>query len=167
MNYDELTEHYLEHHDHLVKRVSYRVGGIHNAEDVVQEAYARAMQYYKSFNPERSDLERWFSTILINATKDLKRQERMDGMVADEDVTDTADMTAYTNELLGLVRKEMEHAPPGATDALELYYIWGYTAKEVAEQTDHTHYSVKGLVKRFREYMRSTYGEDLCRGLGG
>jgi len=76
---EALTEHYNENHDTLIKKVKNRVGGEYNAEDVVQEAYTRALTYQSSYDNSRP-FAHWFSTILNNTTRDLKAEERRQGM---------------------------------------------------------------------------------------
>jgi RNA polymerase sigma factor (sigma-70 family) len=76
---EALTEHFNTHRDTLVKKIKNRVGGEYNAEDVVQEAYTRALTYQNSYDASRP-LEQWFNTILNNTTRDLKAEERRQGM---------------------------------------------------------------------------------------
>jgi RNA polymerase sigma factor (sigma-70 family) len=68
-------EHYRINFETLVKKIRSFAGSHHAAEDVVQEAYTRAIRSYDDervleFNP-------WFNTILANSLKDNYANRRV------------------------------------------------------------------------------------------
>ncbi len=52
-----------------------RAGG----EDVVQEAFCRALKFYGSYDERRGKLETWFNTILFNSLRDNQRASKGSG----------------------------------------------------------------------------------------
>ena len=79
----QIENHYKENYGRILKRMTFRAGGIHQAEDIVQEAYCRALKYYSELKVEEFD--RWFSMILNNAYNDYKRDEIGLSYIEDED----------------------------------------------------------------------------------
>jgi len=152
---------YKKNFDKLVKKISFRAGGLTNGEDVVQEAFARALQYMDSFDPNRKPLEAWFNTILNNACRDFKRETMMDGM-AREPLTATLDNSMFQDEMIQVVEKEINSRNPREAEALWLFLVLGYTVKEVVAVTEYTSNTVSVLVCNFRKMMRESYGESVC-----
>jgi DNA-directed RNA polymerase specialized sigma24 family protein len=64
--------HYRSNYAGLVKKVYRTAGSLHNAEDIVQESYARALEYYAD---TVEDFDKWFSTVMFNVMRDHKRAE--------------------------------------------------------------------------------------------
>ena len=157
---DELTEMFEKDYLRLCKRVSNRVGGIINAEDVIQESFVRALKYKRSFNPAFKTLGAWFNTIMNNAAKDFKKEERMQGMaVPYETISDELDEIMHRDRMVHQMIEEMEVSP--YTEILRLYFILGFTRKEISEVIDQKPQSIANAVQRFKNEMRGKY-EDMC-----
>ena len=152
-----LTEFYAEQYDKLVKRVSYRAGGPANAEDVVQEAFTRALTYIDSFEPDRDALGAWFNTILNNALKDFKKQERRQGATTDEPIIEDFDKYMYQQEQLEVIFQEIDDMPEPSRSIIRNFVVLGYSAKEVARMVDANIIAIRNTVQLFREYIRRQY----------
>lgn len=160
MRYDELTAYYEEKYDDLVRRFSYRSGGIHNAEDVVQEAFARACQYITSFDPANREFGSWFNSILNNALRDFKREERSAGTAVQEDrVVDSLELKVHDETILEQLAQEISSMPSvKAREVLRQFVFLGYSAKECARTTDASLPYVRKVVQNFYNYAREVYG---------
>lgn len=129
-----INNYYKENYDLLVKRIAKRVGNSEDAEDVVQEAFARALQYYASFKPEKS-FEKWFSVILSNCYKKLV-SERYGGPV-------TKPFEEFLDELKSVDDRQRREVSPAQMDYLmagrsekdkeiiRLGFTFGYTPSEI------------------------------------
>lgn len=83
---EAIEEFYRENCDLYVRRLSRQAGSYSNAEDVVQEAFLRALQYSDSYTiSDNNNLEKWFNSILRRALVDFKRIETKQGMVVETD----------------------------------------------------------------------------------
>jgi RNA polymerase sigma factor (sigma-70 family) len=146
-------------YNNFVARVKGRVGGAFNAEDVVQEAFTRALTYRSSFDPERLTLNAWFNTILNNACKDFKREEKMQGMT--EELTEQNgglyDLGVEGKDVQRKVEEEIKDYPNKQRDVLTLYYLRGYSRRDVAKVLDVSTNYVKVLSYRFRADFREKY----------
>ncbi len=65
-------------------------GSRHDAEDVVQEAFTNALQYWKGLDvvPEGHGMEQWFSGILLNCIRDKSKDNRNRGVHVQYDEED-------------------------------------------------------------------------------
>lgn len=66
----ELIWYYQDNFDSLVKKINRICGNYHDAEDVVQDAFERAVRYLHTCN----DMDKWFNIILRNTYRDFVRQ---------------------------------------------------------------------------------------------
>ena len=164
---EEIYALYESDWDGFVKRISNRVGGAVNAEDVVQEAFTRALKYHKVFDSKRS-LKKWFNTVLNNAAADFVREERDKGGVRyDEDevveeTTDTLDKLMFDSEMVEKVIAHIDELVDPARTAVRGHLVYGYTSEEVAQYCeDIKPATIRKLVQRFKESMVEKYGEDM------
>ena len=67
-----IEQFYKENYNILVKRIQARRMQECDAEDVVQEAFVRALKYADSFNPDFHEIGAWFNTILNNSFKEYR-----------------------------------------------------------------------------------------------
>ena len=154
--HEVIKQHYLENYDRAIKRMTFRAGGVHQAEDIVQEAYARAIKYYNAQRVE--EFSKWFSMILNNAFNDYMRDEIGLSYIEDDD------------EPLGLVdcglvndqtRREIYEIISTKSDVqreiLTMHLRHGYDPLDIANQTPHSYANVHKVISRFRDEMKSLY----------
>lgn len=73
--YKEIEKHYRENRERYVKIALRRFNGDWGlAEDSVQNAYVRAMEYKHCFNPTIKSFSSWMNAIFNNCIRDLKFQ---------------------------------------------------------------------------------------------
>lgn len=154
----ELTEFYTAQKDRLIKRISYRAGSMHNAEDVVQEAFTRALTYIEAYDPEVRPLPAWFNTILNNALKDFKKAERNAGTVTEEGVVEDLDLEIFKSEVVEELVKQIQEMQEPAKEILKQFVVLGYTAKEVVRTTDLNIHTVRKCIADFYKSAREQYG---------
>ena len=67
-------KHYRDNYKELVVKLYRYAGSKHNAEDVIQTAYMKGLQYYK---PEViNDFDSWFNQIIKHCLNDYRNKER-------------------------------------------------------------------------------------------
>lgn len=112
----------------------------HDAEDVVQEAYLRAMQAFDSFQAER-DGRPWFLRIVRNTCYTWMRQNRPAELVSgiDEHVDEATSAASDAESALiekanaQLVRRALEEIPLEYREVLILREWEGQSYKEIAQ----------------------------------
>lgn len=157
-----IANHFEKNFDTLVKKVSGRAGGAYNAEDVVQEAYARALKYSDAFNEKYASFDTWFATILNNSLKDFKKDERHSGtfveleehhIFSDEDEN-------YILALAERLSEEVEDQKGDVGQVLNMYFLLGYTRRDIRKVTELGRPLVDFYIKRFRDQMKEKYPEE-------
>lgn len=143
---------YKDNYRELCKRVAGRAGGMYNAEDVVQEAFSRAIKYWPSFTPGKHELGAWFNTIVANSLTNFTREEKSYGTCVefDEDQCDGVPMSQcdqHTREALYRIASQMS---PKHKEIVMLSLRFGYTRKEISEVLDIPVGGVKIVLERFR-----------------
>lgn len=129
------------------------------AEDVVQEAFARALKFYPSFDFERGKFSSWFNSILYNALRDVQNQNKstVEIEVADYNAEDILNMGSegMTDEMRAVVVSSLKAVKNQKhRRVLELFYTMGYSSKEIAMiERDVTQSNVTTVVMRFKNSL--------------
>jgi RNA polymerase sigma factor (sigma-70 family) len=152
--YSLIEMHYQAKAKMSVNRISRYLNNRSTAEDVVQEAYARCCQYWKSFNPEET-FTTWFNTILNNTIKDSFRESMAQGMALDtpppidiprSQILDHIEL----KELLAKIDKQ----PPKAARILRLFLLDGFYSHEITKIVSENAATIRKIVQRFRESLK-------------
>lgn len=153
-----IEEHYRKNRFMLVKRMSFRAGDY--AEDVVQEAYARALKYFASYKEEYA-LDAWMSRILNNCLKEQKNAEKGYSAVEfEEDHVDGIPCNRFAESVVAEIYELISTKSVVAMEVLEYHFQQGYSAKEVSELTDYTYANCHQIIRRFRQELKELYGRD-------
>lgn len=147
--------------------VALRVTGAHSeAEDVVQDAFARAWREAATFDRARGSAAAWLVTLARNRAIDAvrarkRRRGHEDDLVRDEPVATTAPATPEGSvvdaERAVAVRAALDTLRPEQRAVLELAYFSGLSHSEIAERLDQPLGTVKTriaqAVKRLRDEL--------------
>jgi len=153
-NLSIIEEFYENNFDMLVKKTSRRAGSIQNAEDVVQNAFERALVYFHSYDPSRP-FDTWFSSILMGCLADFKKDERRAGTVTysgEEEMEDPSDL--FNERLVEEASFLLKGKPLPEAVALNLYFFKGYKLREAS--------NVSGLDYRRTVYAITKFREELA-----
>lgn len=153
MTKNEFIEtYYRENYKERLKFARKRVGGYNLAlaEEAVQEAFARALRYFSTYDAEE-DFDKWFGKILVNCINDIKRIEGDSGASRDEFSNDYIANVQFNKEVVELFGKET----PRNQEILNMYFFYGYKSREIAEFMHISHDSVRDIIRTFRKRVRS------------
>jgi len=156
---DELiTNHYLANYNKLVKTSQRRVPdhSLALAEEVVQEAYARALKYFVTFNPKINSFDVWFKKILRNATNDCRFTEQERGVTYQldeniEDVSVTKEEKKQYIDILYIIYNTYNNRDK---EILLLFFLYNYTSKDISEYTGIKDTTIRQIILRFRNKIR-------------
>jgi len=158
-----IEEFYTENFDRLVIQLSRRAGSIQNAEDIVQEAFTRALTYKDAYNPNLNQFSTWFNGILRRCLYDFKRVELKQGMAILEEeplVEETVDLDGYEQKFAAEIEKHIEQkANVAHKNVLYLYFIRGYPRRDIVKITDESIKNIEIITYRFKQEMRERYGD--------
>jgi|SRR5690554_309416 len=156
---EELTAYYEQSFDTLTKSLSGRVGGMANAEDIVQEAFVRALTYLDTYIPGRVQIQTWFSPILRRAMYDHKRQELRQGMTTEklEAEESEEEFKGVDQATMGEIEEEINKRPQSHAEVLRLHILYGYPRRAIVEITDVSLTNVGTILDRFKADMKVKY----------
>ena len=161
--YKVIEDFYRANYKGLLKQVRGPTGTPHNAEDVVQEAFTRALEYCSAWDPTYP-FENWFSRILQNSLRTFNADRRAHGMVTADDVFDPPlNQDAYLVSLLGEIKKDLQAIPEERKEIIELSFFQGLDAKDISRIVNKSPGMIRTTLSRYREEVRDRYGEGLYR----
>lgn len=152
-----LENHYKEVYRDKVNIMSRILKGDYaGAEDVVQEAFTRAIKFYPSFDPKKGKLPAWFNGILFNALRDLQREMKVAPKVPMRDMSweDVLPGLDFSNEetRIFLEKKISGVRNEKHQEVLYLFFILGYTSSEIAQiMPKMSPSNVTTIANRFKE----------------
>lgn len=156
---EQLYKKVRERHVSTIRRI---LRGDHSsAEDVLQEAFIKAITYYPTYDEKYGKLENWFARILFNElSKHLRKQkadkcENIDRFKYLEDSIDYL----YLIEKNFLIKKSIERIENSLVkQVLEMLYIQGYLIREISETLNISRNRIKRMSKRFKNSLREENG---------
>lgn len=152
-----LQEHYADNFNQDVKRYTRMLRCPYGAEDVVQEAYARAIKYIDTWKPDVQTFGQWINTIMHNACKDYRKDQRNQGMVRSEERQVNVEQLAAIEGRADEIIERIKAQPYPARGILEGFYLLGHTYKEIARYLDVNWHVIHDTLKRFVQEERERY----------
>lgn len=156
----ELVELYQQ----AVYNLAYRMlGDAREAEDAAQEAFLRAYQHLRSYDPERS-FKTWLLSIVSNYCIDRLRKRRLIWLSIEEPLPPHPALTSSTPEPEeAFVSKERNTAvqsllaslAPEYRAAVVLRYWYDMSYAEIAEMLGTTESAIKSRLFRARQMLAS------------
>ena len=139
-------------------------GNEHDAEDVVQESYLRALKFFSGFRGGSS--RPWLLAIVRNTCYTWMRRNRMEepGMELDDDLRVDSSSPSPEAILLAaarsdLVRRALEELPAEFREIVILREMEGLSYKEIAEVTAIPVGTVMSRLARARARLQKLLGE--------
>ena len=129
----------LPHLDAAYNLARWLTGNEHDAEDVVQESYLRAIKFFDGFHGESA--RPWLLAIVRNTCYTWLRRNRIDEPTTElDESTPMIDQSSANPESIllaaartELVRHAVEALPPGFREIVILRELEGMSYKEIAE----------------------------------
>ncbi|MEO0030330.1 MAG: hypothetical protein RIS94_88 [Pseudomonadota bacterium] len=148
----------VDRHTTALYRVAARMlGDGHEAEDVVQDCFARLWQNAPRWKPTGAGLVGWLHRVAMNLCFDRKRRFRVITTPELPDMADEAplaDALIEADEAYHAVRAALDDLPERYRAALVLCYYEGFTNALAAEVLDLNIKAMESLLFRARRHMR-------------
>jgi len=145
----------------------------HDAEDVVQDAYLRALRFFGGFRGD--DGRAWLLAIVRNTCYDFLRSHRPQELTEafDEEVHTTVDDSQSPEVVLirradqVMVRRALETLPLPLREVIILRELEGLSYREIADAAGIKIGTVMSRLARARTRLQQLLGSDPARELGG
>lgn len=155
---DQIEELYKEKYDDYIRMYKTRAGA-NDVEDLIQEAFYRAI-YYAERQPILISLEHWLSGILENCLKDLYKEKREGSSLHSKLTPESAIIEPrYEEGITNLILKEIGKKRGDTKQILYLYFICGYKTEDVHKVVGGSLVNCWMAVSRFKELLRERYPE--------
>lgn len=158
MQVSAIETHFLANRQRLVKKMFFRAGNMEDAEDIVQEAYYRALKYARGYDGEHFD--QWFSTIINNCLRDQKNMQN--GHSADlfeEEEAEGTACTHYSEHVMREVYELIDTKSVVQQEVLKLHFQQEYSPIDISRMTDHSYAKCHQIILRFRNELKDLYRE--------
>jgi len=169
---DAFGELYRRHHDRLLRYCSYQLRSRHDAEDAVQEAFAKAWRSLPTFAGE--NFYAWLRVIARNLCADTgRRRSRVEPQAEIElGTAEAADAGLGHSVDLQMLRLAIERLPDRHRTALQWREQEGLSYEEIAARAGVSLGTVESLLWRARQGLRRQFEivagpEGLLAGLPG
>lgn len=149
---------YRAHSEKLLRYCQYRLRDRHEAEDVVQEAFARAWRTRPATGPDQ-DFYPWLRVVAANLCTDILRRRSRSEPVAVIDLGSVdGDLDRITEEAdRVLVRRALGRLNDRHRSALMMRESEGLTYDQIAQRTGVTPGTVESLLWRARQALRREF----------
>jgi RNA polymerase sigma factor (sigma-70 family) len=157
MTRDEaITTFYKKNYKHLVNRMVGRVPNNSHAiaEEVVQDAFVRALEYWRTFDQSR-EIAPWFNRILAFSLRETIRKENGGPLSLDDEdqflepfvLNDDIDIPP---DIVRIVQKAISEQPNDKREVLHMFFNLGMKTREIEECTNLNHSNIRQIIRRFR-----------------
>lgn len=168
--FELIDRHYRQKYIGYQKFCASSTRSYHDGEEIVQNAYADACEYWKTYTGPVSGplalyyFDIWFNTILRRNISDKKRFNAARGLSV-ELKDDTFYKEDFTLERIAL--KEIDDIistqKPRQKEILSRYLWKGHDPEEIASDMDIKLETVRSICKRFKGMMRDKETKNLRR----
>lgn len=160
---EDLVQLYKETYNTRVKKLTFTLNGDKaGAEDVVQEAFTRALKFYNSYDNGCGDINAWFNKILFNCLRDYQREKLGYGIVRnnieeeDEEATMWIKIYPIDAKIRALINEQLEsYTNLRHKRILQLFFILGYTTAQIPQiELGVSQTNVTTIIKRFKDSIK-------------
>lgn len=151
--YAELVERY---HVGLIIHCEQLVHDRDEAEDIAQDAFIKAYQQLRTYNPQKGRFSTWLYRIATNEAIDYLRSRKRRIDVEDIERVAEATMPTYIeDDERQMVRQAvLELMPPEQRRVIEAYYWEGKSYQQIADEMNTPLNTVRTWIRRAKVQLR-------------
>jgi len=153
---DLIEEHYQKNKLQYMKSLTFRAGTEWDAEDVLHDAYERAIKYYGSYDGIQ-EFGAWFRTILNNALRAHLNASKGHFVSLDEVEEESIPCSQFSSEMLKEIYQFIKTKNSVQQEVLMLHLKHGYRAIDISQITEHSYPNCRQIISRFMEELKEKY----------
>lgn len=131
------------------------LGNSHDAEDAVQETFIKYFKKAPEFKSGEHE-KAWLITVATNKCKDIIRSKSHQPQIDIDDVNEFI-LDTHDSDIIDALMT----LPEKFKTVLILYYIEGYSTKEIARIVKRTTSAVKMRLQKGRSLLKETYRKEF------
>ncbi len=164
-----IETHFRENYDDLVRKFTQSTvdKSEASAEDIVMEAYRRAVQYHPSVRGSVKDFDGWFFRICLNCLsdsfKEARNTEEHKEFIEEEHESSFSEDFYDLDKRYRILEERIDLEPEQYRDILRYYYINRLKMREVSEIIPYSIPHIGRIVKKFHEATRKWVDEENIR----
>lgn len=145
-NYKLIEEYYKLNRSNLIAYIYKKVKNIEDSEDILHNAFYRALRWNRTFSYLNGQIHQWMLSIIDNAIKDFKRKEKGQSadyvfeIVEEQDTLSIRDMDKYIDAIDSPLRKRI----------ISLFVIENMKMVEIYRLLNIPYSTVKTIIRRFK-----------------
>lgn len=151
------------HHEGVLRLLKKRLGNNADAEDIAQQAFAKAFENIRSYSPKFA-FSTWIYTIAGNCCIDFVRKRKpgstvsIDKLVEDENFNSqntqpNPEESMIAEQEMATTSRLLEKLKPQYKKVVELRYLKEYAYEEIAEELQMPIGTVKTILFRAKEQL--------------
>lgn len=158
----QLEDFFVKNKDRHLKMIGKIIyNDFDTVEDIVQEAYMKAILYWDSFDEKKAGLNTWFNSILFNTMRDFQKKFK-NNPESTEDADLWMSIPSFADRGVDLeVEINMYQCNAQSKIVLKLYYLLGYRSKEISSIEDISVTNVTTICSRFKKHVERRYDVEL------
>jgi len=164
--YDVIARVYEEYYPKLYKYTLYRVGNHSIAEDLVSDAFEKALTRYNTYNPEKAKLSTWLFAIVNNTIINYhKKQQHYSPSLELENMESKYRLEdlVIELELKEILLKSLMALDERQRNIVALKFGAGLTNREIAQITELTESNVGTILYRALRRLRDIIKQDAVK----
>lgn len=151
---DIIEQHYRSNFDRLSKQWGRRFDNPHIGQDVVQEAYLRAIKYFHTYDQSQK-FDNWFGRILQNSFRDIRAEEQGHyHEEIDEYALEGIDNHFEVDRLIQQIIDKIDDENPAHQPVLRYSFQGGYSPREISEFYPMSYRNVRSIISRYRTKVK-------------
>jgi len=157
-HYKIIEEHFRKNRDRIAGKITMRTGSYEASEDIIQEAYYRALKYYKEGVVQ--DIDKWFSLIVTNCIREYMAAEKGHSYeLIEEENIEGEGCVNFNHHFMRDVYKMIDKRHPVAKEVLTLHFRFQYSPVEVSRITPYSYVNCHKIINNFRKEVRKLLEE--------
>lgn len=157
ITFPDISSYYQANYKRFVKKMFFRSGTHEDAEDIVQEAFTRALRYAPKARIEH--FGKWFSLVLTNALRDHMNASKGYSQEEADPEEESVDCSGYSGRVMKEIYELIGTKSEVQQEVLNMHIFDEYSVKAISDTTSYTYDQVYKIITRFRTELKTLYKE--------
>lgn len=167
-NLTELQEqqfagYYNEYSADAVRYVNWKISNLHDAEDLVEEAFIYCYNHFNDYDPEKSAFRTWLYIVIDSRIKNYYRdhKQNIDLSELENVIPDLPEMekAVYLEQVRACISRALQELPELQRKIVILKFFMNKTSNEIASALGLTPGNVRVLLSRTLKKMQDSCAE--------